>query len=195
MGEQATFTDGKIRFECAQCQHTITVTSVLAGKKGKCPKCGKVNLVPVPDDADEVDIEMEEIPLEEVPLEEVSEDEPPAREEKAPPRRAQAMGAAPTKSVDDAATGQQYIKTFVAKLRTELDDPVHGAPHCVTNLDAAMNEWLAQNPDYEIASVTQSLGELMDKKGNEKAIFVRLCVTRKPDPPGSPGADSADAGD
>jgi len=175
MGEQATFTEGKIRFDCAQCGHTITVTNVLAGKKGKCPKCDKVNLVPAPE-ADEADIEMEEITLEEVPLEEVE-----SKEQKPPPRKVRAEGIAPAKETGDVATGAQYIKTFVTKLRTELSDPIHGAPHCISNLDAEMNEWLAANPDYEVANITQSLGELMDKKGNEKAIFISLYVRRKAD--------------
>lgn len=179
MSEQATFTGGKIRFGCEECGHTISVTSVLAGKKGKCPKCGKVNLVPAP--ADEKHIEMEEILLEEMPDEENAQGVAGGASGggKPSPRKVQAMGVAPTADVNDQATGEQFIKTFVAKLRTELNDPVHGAPHCIVNLDMAMNEWLAANPGYEVANITQSLGELMDKKGNEKAIFVRLCVKRK----------------
>jgi hypothetical protein len=35
-----------IRFSCSTCNHQLRAPAILAGKKGKCARCGAVNLVP-----------------------------------------------------------------------------------------------------------------------------------------------------
>ena len=134
----------------------------------------------MPQLASDPEPEIEEIALEEVPLEEA----PAESSGKAPKRQIQQHGFGPAKAKDNRATGDQYIKTFVTKLRTELDDPVHGAPNCIAKVDEDMNAWLAQNPNYEVVNITQSYGTMMDKKGDEFVLFVRLCVRRNPDADG-----------
>ncbi|MCK4624458.1 MAG: hypothetical protein KAV00_04045 [Phycisphaerae bacterium] len=39
-----------IQLTCSQCGSNLRVTDKMAGKKGKCPKCGKMNVIPCPDD-------------------------------------------------------------------------------------------------------------------------------------------------
>jgi len=39
-----------IQLTCSQCGSNLGVTDKMAGKKGKCPKCGKMNVIPYPDD-------------------------------------------------------------------------------------------------------------------------------------------------
>lgn len=39
-----------IRFRCKNCGQKITVGEIHAGKKGKCPKCKSVVIVPKPGD-------------------------------------------------------------------------------------------------------------------------------------------------
>jgi len=37
-----------IRFQCDECGSTLKVEDRLAGKKGKCPKCNAVTMIPDP---------------------------------------------------------------------------------------------------------------------------------------------------
>ena len=48
-GTSSTVADGNnedIRFQCPQCQHTVTVAGQLANQQGKCPKCKAVVEIP-----------------------------------------------------------------------------------------------------------------------------------------------------
>ena len=41
-------TDGKIEFPCGQCGHVVQTPANQAGKKGRCPECRQVMLIPFP---------------------------------------------------------------------------------------------------------------------------------------------------
>ncbi len=60
-------------------------------------------------------------------------------------------------------SGATHVKTFVAKLRMDAID----------HLDEQINQWLDENPDYEVKFVSQSVGPLKGKT-IEEALF--LCV-------------------
>ncbi|MFH1707829.1 MAG: hypothetical protein ABIF71_07920 [Planctomycetota bacterium] len=38
----------KINVQCTKCSHKLAVDDQFAGKKGKCPKCGNVFVIPAP---------------------------------------------------------------------------------------------------------------------------------------------------
>ena len=43
-----------ISFSCSSCSHELKINEKMAGRKGKCPYCGKPIQVPVPEAEDEV---------------------------------------------------------------------------------------------------------------------------------------------
>ncbi len=61
--------------------------------------------------------------------------------------------------------GAIHVKTFVAKLRLDAMD----------NLDDQVNQWLDQNPEYEVKFVTTSVGDLKGKL-TEQALFMNVWV-------------------
>src|SRR4051794_25654185 len=38
--------DGKIHFRCPECDKPVSIEQVHAGKRGRCPRCGKVLQIP-----------------------------------------------------------------------------------------------------------------------------------------------------
>ena len=65
------------------------------------------------------------------------------------------------------ATGQGaiHVRTFVTKLRLDA----------IEYLDAQINEWLDEHPEYEVKFVTTTVGQLVGKH-TEDALFVNVWV-------------------
>lgn len=194
MAATATLIGGKIRFDCKACGYHVAVGASLAGRRGKCPNCGFINVVPSPSESDEP-VVGDALPMPDnpspsnVPLQEDHDGDdtpPPVEIEEASDfsKQRKAVVQGPTQAMrgaDMPATGPMFMRTFVVKLRTELADPVFGAPNCVTALDRDINAWLAQQTDYELVNTSQTVGELMNKKGNENALFINVTLRRKVD--------------
>ena len=62
-------------------------------------------------------------------------------------------------------TGATHMRTFVAKLRLDA----------IEHVDEQINEWLEQNPEFEVKLVTASVGILTGKL-KEEAMFVTVWV-------------------
>ena len=62
-------------------------------------------------------------------------------------------------------TGATHVKTFYCKLR----------PDAIQYLDDQINEWLDKHPEYEVKSVTSSVGKLVGKN-IEDALFLNVWV-------------------
>ncbi|MDX1564098.1 MAG: hypothetical protein R3236_01775 [Phycisphaeraceae bacterium] len=61
--------------------------------------------------------------------------------------------------------GACHAKTFFAKLR----------PDAIEMLDDQINQWLEENPGYEVKFVSTSTGEMMGKQ-REPTLFVSVWV-------------------
>jgi hypothetical protein len=61
--------------------------------------------------------------------------------------------------------GAVHMKTFVAKLRLDA----------IENLDAQVNKWLDEHPDYEVKFVNTTIGILTGKL-REEALFMNVWV-------------------
>ncbi|WP_428386691.1 hypothetical protein [Mucisphaera sp.] len=62
-------------------------------------------------------------------------------------------------------TGACHVKTFVTKLRLDA----------IEHIDEQVNQWLDENPDYEVKFVTTSIGKLVGKT-SEDALFMSVWV-------------------
>lgn len=78
-------------------------------------------------------------------------------------------------------TGQREVRSFVGKLREDMNDPLHGTPHSIQDVDRQINEWLEQYPQYDVTSVTSAVGELRSKKGNEHVLILTVWFQRRAD--------------
>ena len=63
------------------------------------------------------------------------------------------------------ARGACHTKTFTAKLRGDA----------IEVMDEAINQWLEDNPDYEVKFISTSVGE-MTSKTTEKTLFISVWV-------------------
>lgn len=61
--------------------------------------------------------------------------------------------------------GACHVRTFVTKLRLDAMD----------HMDEQINEWLDQNPDFDVKFVTTTIGKLVGKN-TEDALFVNVWV-------------------
>jgi hypothetical protein len=75
-----------------------------------------------------------------------------------------------------AATGARRVKTFVTKLKQDLNDPLHGSPHCIEEIDRQINEWLKAHPGATVKFATSVTGELMSKKGPDSALIMNVWI-------------------
>lgn len=70
-----------------------------------------------------------------------------------------------TRTPNATGTGATHVKTFVAKLRLDA----------IEHLDAQINEWLDQHPEFEVKFVSTAVGELKGKI-TESAMFLTVWV-------------------
>jgi len=187
----------KIHFHCSGCKHAISVPQGLAGRKCRCPKCSQINLVPElevklddyvllveEDDEDELLIEG---PDEPVKTEEATKEDSAAPIDilpEAPPgtRKAGHVG----KAVDlhketRPMTRAREVRTFVAKLREDMNDPLFGTPHVIDVLDDQISDWLENNPNYAVDRTNIIVGEMFSKKGNENVVMINVWFSRRED--------------
>ena len=69
------------------------------------------------------------------------------------------------RTTNKTGEGATHMRTFVCKLRLDAVD----------HLDAQVNEWLDQNPDYEVKFVSTGVGPLTGKL-KEDAMFMTVWV-------------------
>jgi hypothetical protein len=74
------------------------------------------------------------------------------------------------------AVGAKRVKTFITKLKQDLNDPLHGAPHCLQEIDRQINDWLEAHPDVTVKFATMVTGEMMSKKGADSALIMSVWV-------------------
>jgi len=131
----------------------------------------------IPIETDESDDLLENaIPIEEVEKEATTEDDTPAAIElsddtDSTDRKIQTFG--PTerheskwnRTPNTTGQGAIHVKTFVSKLRLDA----------IEHLDQMVNEWLDENPQYEVKFVTSGVGELTGKT-KEAAMFLNVWV-------------------
>jgi hypothetical protein len=96
---------------------------------------------------------------------------PPARQE-----TGDAPGAADGKA--RPRRDARFVKTFVTKLKQDLNDPLHGAPHCIEEIDRQINNWLKEHPGVTVKFATMVTGEMMSKKGADSALIMSVWVGR-----------------
>jgi hypothetical protein len=111
------------------------------------------NIEDVEDDAEEL-----------APIDLTSEDEQVHREIKMLGAR-KAHQAAWKRQPNATGTGAIHCKTFVSKLRMDA----------IEFLDTQINQWLDNNPEYEVKFVTTNIGDLRGKSV-EPALFVTVWV-------------------
>ncbi len=70
-----------------------------------------------------------------------------------------------TREPNVTGKGAIHVRTFVAKLRLDAID----------HLDAQVNQWLDNHPEYEVKFVTTTVGTLVGKI-SEEAIFMNVWV-------------------
>ena len=73
--------------------------------------------------------------------------------------------AKPSRQPSAEARGACHSRTFFAKLR----------PDAIELLDDQINQWLDENPGYEVKFVSTSTGEMMGKQ-REPTLFVSVWV-------------------
>ncbi len=70
-----------------------------------------------------------------------------------------------TRTPAPTARGACHSKTFFTKLR----------PDAIEMLDDQVNQWLEDNPDYEVKFISTSVGEMMGKQ-REPTLFLSVWV-------------------
>lgn len=114
------------------------------------------NAIPIPPEEDE-----DETPVMEIVPEDPVQKKPQISSFAEKERRKIVWKRAPIKT----GTGACHVKTFVTKLRLDAID----------HIDEQVNEWLDENPEYEVKFVTTAVGRMVGKT-TEDALIMSVWV-------------------
>ncbi|MEQ9455635.1 MAG: hypothetical protein RLN76_13720 [Phycisphaeraceae bacterium] len=118
------------------------------------------NAIPIPPEALEEEPEEQEIVMDIVP-EDPTEKKPTISSFAEREKHQVVWKRAPFKT----GTGACHVKTFVTKLRLDAID----------HIDEQVNQWLDENPEYEVKFVTTTVGKMVGKS-TEDALIMSVWV-------------------